>query len=877
MSVARRTALAALSLATLLGALSLLARSALVGSLGVDALAALCLGIVFATPSERRCPLRRGLGAIIATTALSLTALGLLAPMLGRDPNLSILPDAALLAGFVAQFATLHGLIGRFGERRNVDTVLDVAIATVGLGWAGMILITLPALEHRGAPSVLRLPLALAPLAGLFVVLGSLRLLTTARVRPAPLWCFGASALAALMSDLAFAFGKDAGRASILGPPALGWLISIALLAAAALGATPADLTDAGAIPAVLGPARAARLGLALAAGPIAEAISLVRDHQGATAAALALPTAMAVALVFARIGSLFRSVRQSQRELEARERYYRALVERVKDYVLVLDQDRRPRYASPALLELVGLTGEQLAGERSLRRFVVPDDLNALESALESAIGAPGTDVTAEVRVLDAKGVEHYCAASTTNLLADPAVNGLVVVLHDASESKHLEQQLRHQALHDALTGLPNRSLVLDRLAQLSARAARHQTSAKLLVVDLDGFKEVNDALGPQAGDELLRAVADRLRATVRRGDTVGRMGSDEFVILTEEDPRATEAPQLAERVLGALAEPFELAACPAKPIKVSASIGVASGSGDGPEVLMRNADVALHEAKAGGKHRYVVFRPEMHSDLEERLALELELHEALERDEFFLLYQPYFDLTTLSLRGVEALLRWEHPRRGTVGPDRFIAALESSGMIVPVGAWVLRSACRQAARWSRAGMAINVGINVSARQLDDGLAALVAGVLAETGVDPGLIVLEVTESVLIDDVAAARARLEALRRLGVRTAIDDFGTGYSSFSYLRQLPIDILKIDRSFVSGLAAGSQATSLVRMLVALGQELGLAMVAEGIEDEVQLEALRAVSCELGQGFLFARPMPPSAIDHFAHGAFAAERA
>ncbi len=388
------------------------------------------------------------------------------------------------------------------------------------------------------------------------------------------------------------------------------------------------------------------------------------------------------------------------------------------------------------------------------------------------------------------------------------------------------------------------------------------------VLFLDLDDFKDVNDTLGHQAGDELLITVAGRLQVAIREGDTVGRLGGDEFVVLTgasTPDADAADAAMVAERILGVLARPVKLSATDV-PVSVSASIGFAEGYRDTPDELLQDADIALYEAKAKGKRCAVRFVPSMQAAVDHHRHLEVDLRTALENDEFFLVYQPTFGLATGDFTGVEALLRWRHPQRGEVPPVEFLPALEASGLIVPVGAWVLHEACRQGAAWGRSGQQFAVSVNVSARQLDgDRLIDDVEDALTLSGLEPARLVLELTETALMHDAEATVARLQALKALGVRIAVDDFGTGYSSLAYLKQFPIDVLKIDRSFISGITDSSEAVALVHTLVQLGKVLGIETVAEGVETSGQVDVLRAEEVDGGQGFHFARPMGVEAPD------------
>jgi diguanylate cyclase (GGDEF)-like protein len=434
-------------------------------------------------------------------------------------------------------------------------------------------------------------------------------------------------------------------------------------------------------------------------------------------------------------------------------------------------------------------------------------------------------------------------------------------------------EEELAFLATHDSLTGLPNRTLILDRIEGMLVRSRRDSEPMAVLLVDLDDFKSVNDAAGHEAGDEILRAVALRLDGAMRMGDTLGRLGDDEFVVVAEE--LSTVSPELiAQRLLETLGEPFELAVEHGTSFNVTASIGIAvcaRGSADkmSAEELLRDASIAMYRAKWDGKGRYVVFESSMQHDVQSRIQLEMDLRDALPNDEFFLVYQPTFDLGALTPIGVEALLRWKHPTRGVVQPDDFIPLLEESGLITKVGRWVLKDACRQAAAWRKAGHAIGVAVNVSGRQFDTNeLVTDVAGALADSGLDASALTLEITETTLMQDVEETADRLTAIRDLGVRIAIDDFGTGYSSLAHLQRFPIDALKIDRSFVGRLIDNPESKTLVHALVQLGSALSLETLAEGIEQQQQeLAFLRDEQCNSGQGFLLARPLSADAVEVF----------
>ncbi len=447
----------------------------------------------------------------------------------------------------------------------------------------------------------------------------------------------------------------------------------------------------------------------------------------------------------------------------------------------------------------------------------------------------------------------------------------GLLIFVLGTSRSravflvKERTDQLEHQALHDSLTGLPNRALILDRIDRMLARARREHHDVAALFLDLDNFKDINDTLGHRAGDQLLVSVGVRLLSAVRETDTVGRLGGDEFVVLAEGVSLEAGVDVVAERLLDVLATPFIIAAS-AAPLNVTASIGIAEGDRTTPEELLQDADIALYQAKARGKQRAVKFVKSMQESVDYHRALEVDLRGALENNEFFLMYQPTVELSTGAFTGVEALLRWAQPERGVVQPNDFIPALESSGQIIPVGAWVIHEACRQGALWQSRGHSFAVSVNISAKQLErDSLVTDVQDAITVTGFDPHHLILELTETALMHDSGSTLARMMLLKALGVRIAIDDFGTGYSSLAYLRQFPIDILKIDRSFVSGIADSRESAALVHTLVQLGKVLGIETIAEGVETHNQRTQLVTERVDTGQGFLFARPLSVKDLD------------
>jgi diguanylate cyclase (GGDEF)-like protein len=455
-----------------------------------------------------------------------------------------------------------------------------------------------------------------------------------------------------------------------------------------------------------------------------------------------------------------------------------------------------------------------------------------------------------------------------------------LFVTLVRMTETFESERQSVHRALldrqeeiifhasHDQLTGLPNRDLIVDRIEQLLVQHNRFGTKAVVLFINIDNFKSVNDNLGHDAGDQILRAIAERLDRVLRESDTLGRLGGDEFVVVADRIPTADAASLMCERILAVLREPVAPKGLVTAPVSFTACIGVASGSNLPGHELLKNAGIAMYRAKRQGKNRYVHFEPEMQRAVVTRFELETDLKRAVEHGEFILDYQPVFDLASMSITGAEALLRWEHPTRGIVAPGEFIPYLEESDLIAVVGRWVLNEAIRRAAGWNRDGRQPEISINLSARQLDrDQIVTEIRAALDGTGLDPSSLCVEVTETTLMRDLDEALKRLRAIKTLGVRIAIDDFGTGYSSFAHLQQFPFDVLKIDQSFIQRLAYGQSAEMLVHSQIQLAKALHIETVAEGVEEPYQLDFLLGEGCSSAQGFLLSRPLGASEIDAF----------
>ena len=598
-------------------------------------------------------------------------------------------------------------------------------------------------------------------------------------------------------------------------------------------------------------------------AAPIEASIATTRQDVLLIVGVMALAL---LALLFAAFSGASRLLTRQNGQLRRSEERFRSLIQNSVDVSMVVRADGTIAYESSAAERVLGVRPDERVGQPAFE-LVHPDDREFGERLLADVTRSPGAQMTGELRVRHADGSWLSIEAVLKNLLDDPAVGGIVINYRDVTARKGLEEELRRQAFHDSLTGLANRALFADRLEHALARTRRFRQPLAVLFIDIDDFKTVNDSLGHGEGDQLLIAVAERLVGAVRSGDTIARMGGDEFAVLIE-DPAEADAPiAVAHRLLAALDAPFEHGA---KEIFVHASVGVAAAtsSGQTADDLLRDADVSMYTAKSNGKNRVEVFVPSMREAALARLVLKGDLERALERGEFAIVYQPIVNLATSRVAGVEALIRWNHPRRGVVGPMEFIPVAEETGLIVQLGRWVLEQAARQATAWDATSGHLTVSVNVSARQIQEpAFVQEVAAILASTGLVPGRLTLELTESVLMHDVDATATTLTALKALGVRLAIDDFGTGYSSLSYLGRFPIDELKIDRSFVAAMNTGPDESALVRSIVRLGETLHLETVAEGIEQADQLAELRALGAGLGQGYLFAKPLSPEDLSLF----------
>jgi diguanylate cyclase (GGDEF)-like protein/PAS domain S-box-containing protein len=559
--------------------------------------------------------------------------------------------------------------------------------------------------------------------------------------------------------------------------------------------------------------------------------------------------------------GDLERRVRTRTAQLHATERHFRALVQHSSDVVMVVTADLGIAYVSDSVSDIFGYRPERLVGH-DLNIFGA-EAAKTLTETLDRAMLVRGQTARVGWTLNDANGGVRHVESTITNLLEDPDVAAFVLNTRDETDRVALQEQLRHQAFHDPLTGLANRALLSDRAAQAFARSRRSGAKVAVMAIDLDAFKVVNDSLGHQVGDRVLRDVAERLRSVTRPEDTVARTGGDEFLVLVDAVDSIGAAVALAGRLRVAVSAETESdgsAFC----VTPSVGVAVARASQTTFEQLLRDADMAMYSVKAGGRNAVQLYQPSMHHQARERFRLQADLRKALECNEFWLLYQPEFDVSDERLEGFEALIRWNHPQRGLVPPDQFIPLAEESGLIVALGRWVMLEALRQGAAWndmSPGGRPVNISVNVSPVQLKaPSLADDVKDALKQSGISPARVILEITESSLAEDSHAAIATIHALKALGVRIAIDDFGTGYASLSYLQSMPVDILKIDQSFVRGSSDGERGRDLLQAIFSIARSLSLSTVAEGVEQPAQLAAVRAMGCDLAQGYLLGRPLP-----------------
>ena len=824
--------------------------------------------------------LARGYLWLTAGAALycaGLVVQGILGGTLNPAPNLSFtdLPQLLALAAVAVGTAVLT-----MAEREattspqegSAGSVLPgladgyvMAVALLVIGWS-----TLFSAEfHRSGERPGTFLLALVhPLADLAVLGALLPMVTTAWRR----------AMLPYLSLVAIAVGD----ALAVGQRVLGGHLGVAgqlmpVVAAVLLGAAPWRTTEGFGVSWTRRTTNsAAATVIAVVAASVATLVVIANGLAGAPGSGVALVVAGGAG-VLVLASRVFMLVRENLAVLgiwRESSRSLRDLASRTSDVVLVCDLDGVVRYASPAV-EDYGYPPGTLTGRRLLD-FVHPEDRPAVLASVrlalggyaEGAEGIEGLEGSGRfpVRVRAADGTWRHVESTLLRYQAPGEPIQMLVTGRDVSDQVALRQQVTHLTFHDGLTGLPNRAYVEERARDVLRDAAMASRTG-VIFLDLDRFTAVNDSVGHGAGDLVLAQAARRLRAVVPVHDTVARWGSDEFAILVEDTASVQEVAEIAERLALAVAsEPFRVAG---QQIALTASVGVALADVDPPGLVLRNADVAMSRAKDAGGDRVEVYAAHMHADVVRRLEIVSDLQQAISNGELALQFQPIVELATSRVTGAEALVRWWRGDQ-MVPPGEFLDAAEESGLIVPLGEWVLREACAQGAAWRQSSGAspedVGVSVNVSARQITaPSFTARVSAILAETGLPPGALTFEVNERVLVEEDGLIVDRLAELHRLGVRMAIDDFGTGYASLAYLRQLPLDIIKIDPSFVAGLGHDDTLTLLTKTVVQVGRDLGLRVIAEGIEQPRQLTALREMGCGYGQGFLVARPMSASGVE------------
>ena len=800
--------------------------------------------------------------------------------VLGRDVPFPSLADVGYLAAPPLAAAALislpfaaQSLVGRLRQ------VLDGLMIAASLLLASWVMVLSP-LFRAGGDDLTSQVISLAYPIG-DVVVGTIVLFVLARARMGrgtrgtPLPLLGGGLVAIAVADSGFVYLTASGSYSSGALIDAGWFLGYLLILLAARKPEDEEVDEDETETSV------DRMGLFLPYIAVvgALAVSSVAQLQQGTLDSFAAwcRSFIILALVGRQVLSLLENLSLARHlearvierttELRASEQRFQALVQHSSEVVILVGSNANVEYVSESMTRVFGYSEAHLLG-RPLTQILDPDPGIRLREGLAEVSERPYGVLELELTLRHRDG--HHCTVqfTITNLLDNPSVGGLVLNTRDVSERRQLEDQLVHQAFHDSLTSLANRALFKDRVDHALQRTKHQTPSVAVLFLDLDGFKEVNDSLGHAAGDRLLIQVGQRLLACVRPSDTVARFGGDEFAVLIEDASDDTELDTVATRILDSLRQPFLVND---RELHVRGSMGIArmDHDVDSADQLLRNADLAMYRAKAATQGGFERYNPGMHTELVARVQLEADLRRALEAEELFLHYQPTFDLGSGQITGAEALCRWNHPTRGLVPPTEFIPLAEASGLIRPLGAWVLREACQQAAAWQHAHpdrdkpLALNV--NLSGRQLQHTQVVQdVADALRDSGLPAESLVLEMTESVLLDDSETVLDILGQLKALGIRLAIDDFGTGYSSLSYLHRFPVDILKIDRSFVERLSHASDNAELAWTVVRLGQSLQLQTVAEGVEDSTQFLTLRRMGCDIGQGYYFGRPMDANAL-------------
>lgn len=762
----------------------------------------------------------------------------------------------------------------RLRRRPDAGELLDALVVGASLGVGTGVLVVLPLLSGDLATGTLsRTILITQPLLMVTLLAATWRFTSSTTAHTAASLALAAGMGTLLATSVGMGVLASLGRYRPEGPLTIGWILATGLIAIGAVHPSASSLTEPGVTERPRSPFRRVA---ADAVAALALPGLMMSRAESPDDVLIAVVAAAVLAMVTLRVWRLLRALGRTQAsevalQQRSHNRRLEALVRHTADVLLVIGIRGHVDYASPSAAAMFGADPTGWS-RRELAEHIHPDERDATVGALVERLDAhDGRPVRIRARFVDRSDREVHTELVAIDLLEDPDVAGVVVTIRDTTERTGLEAELRHLAFHDALTGLPNRALFQDRLMQALTRARRCDGRVAVLICDLDDFKDVNDTMGHPAGDQLLRELARRFEDSLRATDTVARIGGDEFAVLCEDLGSTRDAVFTARRLLAATDAPIRV---DDRELRIGVSVGIAVDTGiRSADDMLRDADVALYEAKAEGKQRWSLHRRTMTLQAQARLALAADLVAAVEHDEIGLAYQPIHELEGGLLVGAEALARWEHPQRGAIPPDEFIAIAERSGLIVALGDQVLDSALRTTRGWmDRVPDAIlRTAVNVSPRQLQDmAFHERVHAALTRHAVPAERLVLEVTETVMLEDPDQTLQVMHGLRELGVRFAIDDFGTGYSSLAYLRRLPVDIVKIDRSFVHALTDDRAAQDLVRSIIDLARGMELDVVAEGVENVTQRDLLRTMGCGYAQGYLFGRACDLEVFDatHFA---------
>jgi diguanylate cyclase (GGDEF)-like protein/PAS domain S-box-containing protein len=765
--------------------------------------------------------------------------------------------DIVYLAIYPLLTVGLAWMVRARSNGRDRAGVIDAAIITACVGLLAWVVLITPYVRGVDLGIAERLVSIAYPVGDVALLAIAVRLAFGAGRRPPAFWFISGCIVALLASDALYGYLNLAGTWHEHNIVDAGWLVFYVGWGAAALHPSMAQLTVASSDRRTLGSRRLVFVGGAVFIPLI---VLFVEQQFGNSddVAAIAVVSAVTFVLVLTRVAGLAGEVADARSETR-----FQTLIDNASDAIIVVGAGGVVQYHTPSTDRILGGDCSTLDGRALAERLE-----QHAAAQLELLLTGSTASTTVEWRVQHGDGTGEWrdLEVIAADMRGVRGVGGLVLTMRDITDRKRLDAELRRQALHDRLTSLPNRALFLDRVGHALSRGHRNGQSVGVLFMDLDDFKLVNDRLGHAVGDDVLVALAVRLTAMMPPGDTVARFGGDEFAMLVEEVDVASNINKFVERVEAVLEEPLLVGD---EHVLVRVSIGVAIGTSDthNPDDLLRDADAAMYVAKRNGKGRHVLFEPAMHEEAQRRLAIAGDLRAAIDRNELVVFYQAIVDVHTGVTCGAEALVRWHHPERGLLQPGEFIPISETNGLIVPLGQWVLTEACSQVQRWKQAGLvddAFYVTVNLSARHIQDcRVVDHVVDALEQSHLSPTALVVEVTETALVEDLDRTRATLTTLKALGIRLAVDDFGTGYSSLSYLSAFPLDIIKIDKSFIDQLALTPGGEAMVRAVVELAHTLGLTAVAEGVEQREQADALEQLGCNLAQGFLFARPV--SAID------------